>query len=84
MCIFESHKQNTGQNYYTKEDNISFENETNFASLETPLTNQNWMHEEITSRINSRNAYYNLNQSLLSFYLLTKSRKIKIHRTTKF
>jgi len=84
MYIFESHEQNTGQNYYTKEDNISFENETKFASLETLLTNQNCMHKEIMSRLNSRNAYYNLNQSLLSFYLLTKSRKIKIHRTTKF
>jgi len=47
--IFESHEQNTGQNYYTKEDNIFFENVTKFASLDTPLTNQNCMHEKITS-----------------------------------
>ena len=54
----------------TKEDNISFENETKFAILETPRTNQNCMHEEIMSRLYSRNVYYNLNHSLVSFCLL--------------
>jgi hypothetical protein len=57
--IFESHEQNTGQNYHTKEDNISFKNVTKLASLETPITNQNCMHEEIISRLNARNACYN-------------------------
>jgi hypothetical protein len=31
--IFESNEQNTRQNYYTKEDNISFKNVTKFEIL---------------------------------------------------
>jgi len=65
--IFESHEQNKGQNYYTKEVNISFENVTKFASVKTPLTNQNCVHEEITSILNSRTSCHNLNRVFCNF-----------------
>ena len=40
----------------------------------------NWLHEETKSMLNSKNAYYNLVQDDLYFFL-PKSIKIKIWRT---
>jgi hypothetical protein len=45
------------------------------------LTNQNSIHEEITSRLKSGNACYHSVQSLLSSSLLSKNLRSKIYRT---
>jgi hypothetical protein len=45
------------------------------------LTNQNDIHEEIKSRLNSRNACYYSVQNLLSSRLISKNLKIKIYKT---
>jgi len=49
--------------------------------LGTTLTNQNFIAEEIKSRLRSGNACYNSVQNLLSSRLLSKNLKIKIYRT---
>jgi hypothetical protein len=45
------------------------------------LTNQNDIHDEIKSRLNSGNACYHSVQNLLSSCLISKNLKIKIYKT---
>jgi hypothetical protein len=45
------------------------------------LTDQNCMHEEVKSRLESGNACYHLVQSLLSSCLLSRNVKVKIYKT---
>jgi hypothetical protein len=52
-----------------------------FIYLGTTLTDQNYMQEEINSRLNSGNACYHSVQSLLSSCLLSRNLKVKIHKT---
>jgi hypothetical protein len=52
-----------------------------FRCLETTLTDQRYMQEEVKSRINSGNACYNSVQSLLFSSLLSRNVKVKIHKT---
>jgi UDP-galactopyranose mutase len=73
-----SRDQNAGQNHNVKTDNSSFERVEEFKYLGTTLTNQNFIQEEIKSRLKSGNACYHLVQSLLSSSLLSKNLKIKI------
>jgi hypothetical protein len=56
---------------------MPFENVAKFKYL-TTLTDQNCVHEQIKSRINSGNACYNSFQSILSSRLLTRNVKVKI------
>jgi len=49
--------------------------------LGTTLTNQNYMQEEIKSRLKSGNACYHSVQNPLSSSLLSKNLQIKIYRT---
>ena len=50
-----------------------------FKYLETTLTHQNSIQEEIKGRLKSGNAYYHSVQNLLSYNLLSKNLKIKIN-----
>ena len=52
-----------------------------FKYLETTLTNQNSIPEEIKSGLRSGNACYHSVQKLLYSRLLSKNLKIKIYRT---
>jgi hypothetical protein len=55
-CMLMSLSQKTGQTYSIKIANRSFEDVAKFRYLGTTLTDQNHMHEEIKSRLNSGNA----------------------------
>jgi hypothetical protein len=76
-----SRHPNLGQNQNIKIANESFENVTNFKYLGTTLTNQNDIHDEIKSRVNSGNDCYHFVQDVLSSCLISTNLKIKIYRT---
>jgi hypothetical protein len=76
-----SHSQKTGQKHSIKTANRSFEDVAKFKYLGTSLTDQNCMHEEIKSRLNSGNACYHSVQSLLCSRLLSRNLKVKIYKT---
>ena len=69
------------KNRSTKIDNSSFERMEQFKYLETILTNQNSIQEEVRSRLESGNACYHSLQNLLYSSFLSKNIKIKIYRT---
>jgi hypothetical protein len=64
-----------------KVTNRSFEDVTKSKYFGTTLIDQNCMHEEIRSRLNSGNACYHSVQSLLFFRLLSRKLKVKIYKT---
>jgi hypothetical protein len=61
---------NSGQNQNIRIANELFENVAKFKHLETTLTNQNDIRDEIKSRLNSRNAWYYSVQNRLSSRLI--------------
>jgi hypothetical protein len=73
--------QKVGLKHSIKIANRSFEDVAKFKYLGTTLTEQNWMHEEIKSRLNSGNACYHWVQNLLSSSLWSRSVKVKIYET---
>ena len=64
-----------------KTDSSSFERVEEFKYLGTTLTNQNYLQEEIKSRLKSGNACHHSVQNLFSSSLLPKNLKIKTYRT---
>jgi hypothetical protein len=76
-----SRYQKAGQRQIIKIGNGSFESVAKFKYLGTTLTDQNCIHEEIKSRLNSGNACYHSAQSLLSYRLLSRNVNVKIYKT---
>jgi hypothetical protein len=76
-----SRHPNSGQNQNIRIANGSFENVAKFKYLGMMLTNQNHIHDEIKSGLNSGNACYYSVQNLLSSCLISKNLKIKIYKT---
>jgi hypothetical protein len=80
-CMFMYRHQTAGQSNYIRVANKSFEKVAKFKYLASTLTDQNCIHEEIRSTLNSGNAYYHAVQNLLSSRLLSRNVKIKIYKT---
>jgi hypothetical protein len=76
-----SRHPNSGQNQNIRIANESFGNVATFKHLGTTLTNQNDIHDEIKSRLNSGSACYYSVQNLLSSRLISRNLKIKIYKT---
>jgi hypothetical protein len=73
-----SRHQNARQNHDIKRADRSFGN-AQFRYLETTVTDQNLVQEEMKRRLNSGNACYHSVQNLLSSRLLSKNVKIGIY-----
>jgi hypothetical protein len=76
-----SRHRSSEQNQNIRIANELFENVEKFKNLGTTLTNQNDIHDETKSRLNSGNACYYSVQNLLSYYLISKNRNMKIYKT---
>jgi hypothetical protein len=70
-----------GQNHDIKKANRSFENVPKFKYLGMTVTNLNLIQEEIKRRLNLGNSCYHSVQDLLSSHLLSKSIRIRIHKS---
>jgi hypothetical protein len=81
--VIMSRHPNPGQNQNIRLANASFEN-VEFRYQTATLTNQNDIHDEIKSKLNSGNACYYSVQNLLSSRLISKHLKIKIYKTVIF
>jgi hypothetical protein len=73
--------QREGQRHCIKKANSSFEDVVTLKYLGTTLTDQNCMHEEIKSRLNSGNSSYHSVKSRLSSRLLSRKVKVDICKT---
>ena len=76
-----SRDQNARYSHSMKIENRSFEVVDEFKYLGTNLRNQNYIQEEIKSRLKSGNAGYHVVQNLLSSSSLSKDLNVKIYRT---
>jgi hypothetical protein len=73
--VIMSRHPNSGQNQNIRIANELFENMATFKYLGTTLTNQNDIHDEIKSTLNSGNTCYYSVQNILSSRLILKKRK---------
>jgi hypothetical protein len=73
--------QKAGQRHCLNKANSSFEVVVTLKYLGTSLTDQNCLHEEIKTRLNSGNACYHSVQRLLSSRLLSRNVKVDICKT---
>jgi len=76
-----SRDQNAVRSHSMKTDNSSFERVEEFRYLRTTSTNQNYVQEEIMSRLKSGNSCYHSVQNILSSSFQSKHLKIKIYKT---
>jgi hypothetical protein len=76
-CIIMSLYQNSGQHQNIRIANESFGNVAKFKYFGTTLTNQNDIHNEIKSGLNTGNAFFNSVQNLLSSRLMSKKLNMK-------
>jgi len=76
-----SRDQNAGRIQSVRIENSTFERVDEFKYLGTTLTIQNYIREEIKSRMRSGNACYHSVLNLLSSTLLSKNLRMKIFRT---
>jgi hypothetical protein len=76
-----SRHPSSGQNQNIRTANELFVKVAKFKYFGTTLTNQNDIHDEIKSRLNSGNAWCYSVQNLLSSRLTSKNLKIKIYKT---
>jgi hypothetical protein len=76
-----SRSQKIGQKHGIKTANRSFVDVARFGYLGTTLKDQNFIHDEIKSRLNSGNACCRSVQSLLSSRLLSRNVKVKTYKT---
>jgi hypothetical protein len=74
------HHQKAGRNCKIKPVSKSLKNTANLKYLGTTVTNQNCIHKEIKSRLNSENACCNSVQNILCSHPFSKHIKIKIYR----
>jgi hypothetical protein len=79
--MFMTRHQTTRQSNYIRVANKSFERVAKFKYLGATLTDQNCIHEEIRSRLNSGHACFHAVKTLLSSHLLSRNAKIKIYET---
>jgi hypothetical protein len=79
--ILVSRCQKAGQRQSIKIGNRSFESLVKLKCLVTTLTDQNYIHEVVKSRLNLGNACYHSVQSLLSSRLLSRNVKVKMYKT---
>jgi hypothetical protein len=79
--MFMSRHQTARQSNYIRVANKSFEKVTKFKYLGSTLTDQNCIHDEIRSRLNSGNACYHAVQNFLSSRLLSRNVKIEMYKT---
>jgi hypothetical protein len=70
--------QNTGQTHNLQIANKFFENVAQFSYLGTTITEKNFIHEEIKSKLNLWSACYHFVQSLLSPCFPFKNLKINV------
>jgi NAD-specific glutamate dehydrogenase len=76
-----SHHPNSGQNQNIRVANKSFQNVEKFKYLGITLTNQNNIHDEIKSGLNSGNVCYHSVLNPLIPVSYKKKLKIKIYKT---
>jgi UDP-galactopyranose mutase len=74
--------QNAGRSHNMKSVYSSFARVERFKYLGQPLTDQNFIQEEIKSRLKSGNACYHPVQNILSSSLLLHNVNYKIYRTS--
>jgi hypothetical protein len=79
--IIMSRHPNSGQNQNIRIANESFENVATFKYLGTPLTNNNAIHDEIKSGLNSGNACCHSVQNILPSRLILRKLKFKRNKT---
>ena len=73
-----SRDKKAGRSHSIKIDNGCFERVEALKYLGKNLTNKNYIHEAVKSRLKSGDACYHSGQNLLSSSLLSKNLKIKI------